>query len=159
MGVSPIKQTMDEMFAKLTAAQLAKVEAEQQISEYTSALRALAKVMEDKEAGDAYLVRLDEMSGKPGFTDAIRFVLRPSNKPLTPTAIRSLIQISKKMDLSVYSNPMASIHTTLRRMVEAAEVEVVTIDGEKAYRLRVMGPNEQHLRAIADEHRRGRRKL
>jgi hypothetical protein len=135
MSVSPIKQTMDEMFGKLAAARLAQVEAEQQISEYTTALRALAKVMEDKDEGDAYLARLDAMSGKPGFVEAIRTALRVAKKALTPVEVRAWIRLGKTMDLSAYSNPMASIHTTIRRMKESGEVEeVLNEKGEKAYR-------------------------
>jgi hypothetical protein len=131
---SPIKQTMDEMFGKLAAALLAKVEAEKQISEYTVALRALAKVMEDKDEGDAYLARLDAMSGKPGFGEAIRTALRVTKKALTPVEVKAWIRMGKTMDLSAYSNPMASIHTTLRRMKKAGEVEeVLNEKGEKAY--------------------------
>jgi hypothetical protein len=134
MSESPIRQTMDEMFGKLSAAILTRREADQQITEYTNALRALAKVIEDKEVGDSYLVRLDEIGGKPGFVDSIRSVLQ--RKSLTPTEIRSWINITKRMDLSAYSNPMASIHTTLRRMKESGEVEEFTNEkGEKAYRL------------------------
>jgi hypothetical protein len=40
------------------------------------------------------------------------------------------------MDLSAYSNAMASIHTTLRRMKESGEVEeLLNEKGERAYRL------------------------
>jgi len=125
---------MDEMFGKLAAALLAKVEAEKQISEYTVALRALAKVMEDKDEGDAYLARLDAMSGKPGFGEAIRTALRVTKKALTPVEVKAWIRMGKTMDLSAYSNPMASIHTTLRRMKKAGEVEeVLNEKGEKAY--------------------------
>ena len=138
MSGSPIIQTMDEMFGKLTAAILTRAEAERQIAEYTNALKALAKVIEDKDTGDGYLVRLDELTGKPGFTDAIRTVLRisrTSKKGLTPREVRTWIQMGKKMDLSLYSNPMASIHTTLRRMEESGEIESFTNErGEKAYR-------------------------
>ncbi|MGA3162514.1 MAG: hypothetical protein ABSC77_15015 [Terracidiphilus sp.] len=141
MTESPIRQTMDEMFGKLSAAILTRTEAEQQITEYTNALRALAKVIEDKEVGDSYLVRLDELSGKPGFADAVRSALRyRGEKGVTPTGIRTYIVHLKKMDLSVYSNPMASIHTTLRRMKESGEVEEFINDQkEKAYRLVVKG--------------------
>ena len=124
------------MFGKLAAAQLAKLEIEQQISEYTTALRALAKVIEDKELGDSYLARLDAFSDKPGFLDAIRSILKLSDRARTPPEIKTLIQLGKRMDLTGYSNALASIHTTLRRMKESGEVEEVTNDkGEKAYRL------------------------
>jgi hypothetical protein len=128
---------MDEMFLKLAEAQLAKVEAEQQITEYTNALRALAKVIEDKAIGDSYLARLDELGGKPGFVETVRSILRLAVKPLAPPEIKTLIQLGKKMDLTAYSNPLASIHTTLRRMKDSGEVEESVNDkGEKKYRLK-----------------------
>ncbi|MGD0519739.1 MAG: hypothetical protein ABSA48_00655 [Terracidiphilus sp.] len=140
MSESPITKTMDEMLGKLKDAVKTRKEAEKQITEYTSAIRALAKVIEDKEIGDSYLANLDELSGKPGFLDSVRSVLRFRKEGATPTEIRSWIHIGKKMDLSVYSNPMSSIHTTIRRMVDSGEVEPFeNAKGEKAYRLKAAG--------------------
>jgi hypothetical protein len=136
MSSSPIKQTVAGFIDKLKEAIEARSDAEKQIAEYTAAIRALAQVMEDKETADSVLATLDELGGGMGFAAATRWVLRVSPKALTPPAIRTLITIGKKMDLSRYSNPMASIHTTLRRMRESGEVEEVVNDkGEKAYRL------------------------
>lgn len=136
MTSSPIKQTVAGFIDKLKEAIEARADAEKQITEYTNAIRALAQVMEDKETADSVLATLDELGGGTGFADAIRWVLRVSSKGLAPPAIRTLITIGKKMDLSRYSNPLASIHTTLRRMKESGEVEeVMNEKGEKAYRL------------------------
>jgi hypothetical protein len=127
---------MDGFMAKLRSAIEARTEAEQQIIVFTNAVRGLAKACEDKEIGDSYLVALDELSGKPGFVDAVRSALRWHKEGSTPTGIKTFIVTLKKMDLSVYSNPMASIHTTLRRMKESGEVEeFINGQGEKAYRL------------------------
>lgn len=122
---------------KLRKAVAVQREAQQQITEYTSAIRALALVCEDEDVKTSYLLSLEELGGKPGFLDAIRYVLKAhAPKKMTPTEIRSWITIAKKMDLSGYSNAMASIHTTLRRMKESGEVEeVLNEKGEKAYRL------------------------
>lgn len=142
-----MKRAMDEMFEKLAAARLQKIEAEEQISGFTAALKAMAKMLEDKEAGDEYLVRLDELSGKPSFLESIRLVLRLRPEGLTPTEIRSMIQLGGKMDLSGYSNPLASIHTTLRRMKKAGEVtEFQTEKDERAFRLVVSKPLSALLR-------------
>lgn len=137
MGESPIIKTLDEMLAKLKEAIQIRLEAEKQISEYTNAIKALAKVVEDEEAGNAYLVALDELSGKPGFLSMVRTILRfQSGVPITPGQVRTHIQLSKMMDLSGYSNPLASIHTTLRRMKDSGEVEEIVNDrGEKSYRM------------------------
>lgn len=123
MGESPIRQTMDDMFNKLAAARLAKVEAEQQIAEYTVALRALAKVMEDREAGDAYLARLDAFDAKAGFTDTIRRLLRERREGFTPLELRGAIA-EAGIDLSTQSNAMASIHSVLKRLESSGDVEV-----------------------------------
>lgn len=138
MAESPIIQTMDSFLGKLGEAIIARTEAERQISEYTNAIKALAKVIENKELGDSYLASLDELSGKPGFKDAIRKILRQHREGLTPGMIRAGIQTLKLMDLSTHSNPLASIHTTLRRMRESSEPEVEEFEnstGEKVYRL------------------------
>jgi hypothetical protein len=61
-----------------------------------------------------------------------------------------LITVGKKMDLSRYSNPMASIHTTLRRMVDSGEVGISeNASGEKGYRLNTPAQRISNLRAKA----------
>src|SRR5580698_8867165 len=120
MVQSPIIKTMDEMLAKLAEATSAYREAEKSITEYTNAIRALAQVCEDEDVKANYLLKLEELTGKPGFMEAIRSVLRghSQSKALTPMEIKTWILLGKKMDLSGYSNAMASIHTTLRRLKE-----------------------------------------
>jgi hypothetical protein len=56
-----------------------------------------------------------------GLTDACRLVMRNSPAPLTPTELRDRL-LSIGVDLTKYSNPLASIHTVLRRMRESGEV-------------------------------------
>lgn len=137
MAQSPITKTMDEMLVKLKDATHVYREAEKSVAEYTDAIRALAKVCEDEEVKASYLLKLEEISGKPGFIDAVRSVLKMHYpKPLTPKEIRNWIVMGKKLDLSGYSNAMASIHTTLRRMKEYGEIqEVQGQGGERAFRL------------------------
>jgi hypothetical protein len=138
MEESPITKTMSEMLTKLRKAVELQRETQQQIAEYTNAIRALAQVCEDEDVRTGYLLSLEELSGKPGFLDAIRWVVKTHSqkKPLTPKEIRSWIILGKKMDLSGYSNAMASIHTTLRRMKDSGEIEeLLNEKGEKAYRL------------------------
>ncbi len=139
MSESTIKLTIVGFIDKLSEAIKTRDEAGKRIGEYAAAIRALAKVMEDKEAADACLATLEELSGKPGFVSTIRSVLRSNPNGLTPTEIKGWIQFRKSMDLSVYSNPMASIHTTIRRMVDSGEVEPIqNVEGEKAYRFKAV---------------------
>jgi hypothetical protein len=136
MAESPIIKTLNNLVAQLKESTEALREAEKSVSGLTAAIRALAQVCEDEEVKTAYLLALEEISGKPGFVDAVRSALRAARNIQTATEIKGTILLMKKLDLSVYSNPMASIHTTLRRMKEKGEIEEVQNDkGERAYRL------------------------
>jgi hypothetical protein len=83
----------------------------------------------------AQLQKLAEMvAGPPGFTDSVRNVLRnvPS-QALTAKKVRDLLR-GAGFDLSSYTNPLASIHTILKRLAERREVEVSESNGEVHYR-------------------------
>jgi hypothetical protein len=56
-----------------------------------------------------------------GLTDACRLVLRNSVTPLTALEVRDRLA-AIGVDLDKYSNPLASIHTVLKRMHEAGEI-------------------------------------
>jgi hypothetical protein len=56
-----------------------------------------------------------------GLTDACRLVLRNAEIPLTALEIRDRLK-AIGVDLDKYSNPLASIHTVLKRMHESGEV-------------------------------------
>lgn len=56
-----------------------------------------------------------------GLTDACRLVLRNAAAPLTALEVRDRLA-SIGIDLDKYSNPLASIHTVLKRMHEAGEI-------------------------------------
>lgn len=56
-----------------------------------------------------------------GLTDACRTVLRNAGTPMTPSDVRDRLQ-AIGYDLSSYSNALAAIHTTLKRLAEAEEL-------------------------------------
>jgi hypothetical protein len=88
-----------------------------------------------EEERAAQLQKLAEMvAGPPGFTESVRNVLRnvPS-QALTAKKVRDLLR-SAGFDLSSYTNPLASIHTILKRLAERGEVEVSESSGEVRYR-------------------------
>lgn len=143
MSKSPIIETMDGFLGKLKDAIQQRNEFQSRIEQYTTAIKALAQTCEDQDVKASYLAALDELSGKPGFVSAIRTLLRAHTDGLTPGVIKIAIQQAKLMDLTNYSNPAASIHTTLRRMIESQEVEIVTsATGEKVYRLKRKPPGQ-----------------
>jgi len=129
-------------------------EAQVEIAECTNAIKALAQVCGEEEAAE-YLAAVDELGGKPGFKNIILTMLRAHRQGLTPAVIRSGITQTKVMDLSTYTNPLASIYTTLRRLEDAGEVESVrNDDGTRIYRLKVVTLEEvkreaARLRSVA----------
>jgi hypothetical protein len=67
-----------------------------------------------------------------GLTDACRLVLR-GGLPMTPVEVRDRIQ-AIGVDLSIYTNELAAIHTVLKRLNEAKEVRLVPqASGKHAY--------------------------
>jgi len=150
MAQSPIVKTLDDLLAQLREATKTFREAEESVTGLTAAIRALAQVCEDEEIKTTYLNALEELSGKPGFLDAVRSVLKGpgQRKALTAAEIKEFIVLGGRMSLSGYSNPMASIHTTLRRLKDKREVEEQVNDkGEKVYRLIPRAPVPPRPRA------------
>jgi hypothetical protein len=58
-----------------------------------------------------------------GLTDACRMVLKTAAHPLTAAEIRGQLE-AMGFDCSRYSNPLASIHTVLRRLCRSGEANV-----------------------------------
>jgi hypothetical protein len=61
-----------------------------------------------------------------GVTDACRTVLRAAEAPLLPIEVRDRVQA---LGLPPQSNLLASVHTVIRRLVAANEVEEVNPEG------------------------------
>jgi hypothetical protein len=77
-------------------------------------------------------------SSVPGVSEAIRRVLSThlaANKKtfLRPIAIRNRL-VETGFDLASYKNPMAVIHSTLKRLQDQGEVEPLEQDKKVAYR-------------------------
>jgi hypothetical protein len=69
-----------------------------------------------------------------GMADACRTVLRNAKVPMTPADVRDRLS-GIGFDLATYANPLAAIHTTLKRLAEAEELKIVVISptGKLAY--------------------------
>ena len=131
----PFDQTVNELFSKLEAALKQRQEAEIHITTNSAAIRALANTCENEDVKGDYLLRLEEMGGKQGFKEVVLSILKEHSHGLTPTEVRTWIALGQRMNLSGYSNPLASIHTTLRRMKDSGEIEQgVNTNGDKVYR-------------------------
>ena len=91
-----------------------------------------------------------------GLTDACRVVLKGTAHPMTPVEVRDRLG-AIGFDLSKYTNPLAAIHTVLKRLGEAKEVGFVEIAGGKfayewlqAARAR-LALNERELAGLVSE--------
>lgn len=79
-----------------------------------------------------------------GLTDACRTVLRNADTPITPAEIRDRL-VAIGCDLSVYSNALAAIHTTLKRLAEAGELRTAAVPPAKVGYLWAPSPNTETL--------------
>jgi len=63
-------------------------------------------------------------------TDAVRLAMR-TGVPMTPTEVRDRL-LAIGVDLSIYTNELAVIHTVLKRLNEAGEIRILPRRGGKA---------------------------
>lgn len=69
-----------------------------------------------------------------GMTDAVRNALEKAATPMSATEIRERME-RWGFDFSSYTNPLASIHTILKRLIVSQEIKVVLhARGKKKYR-------------------------
>ena len=105
-----------------------------------------------------------------GLTDACRLVLRGAGLSMTPTEVRERLK-AFGFDTSRYTNDLAAVHTTLKRLNDAGELRFVARPGtgEKAYvwdrpaRAALLGPDIASVMREMDEKRKapraGKKKL
>ena len=104
-----------------------------------AAVREYERAMAERATLDSRIAQLQQTIGTLtrlcgftptvpfGLTDACRMVLRNAGTPLTPTAVRDRLE-AVGVDLGRYANPLAAIHTTLKRLVEAGEIHAEDAD-------------------------------
>jgi hypothetical protein len=122
-----------------------------EISRLSELMRSTIKMLpeEQRAKSDALFERIDNRPA--GLTIAIRLCLtagkdRAAKDWLTPVEIREYLKQGGFNFESYKANPLASIHTTLRRMVPH-ELECKTLKGQKLYRLKAV---EQWSAALAE---------
>jgi len=96
---------------------------DQQIRKLKQTVKALGELCgaAPEEIDKLLLIEGFAIDAKPGFTDAIRRLFRIHQTALSPVEIRDDLL---KMAIGVGQvNLLSSIHTVLRRMAEAGEIE------------------------------------
>jgi len=118
-----------ETLASLTRERL---KIERRAEDVETSLRSIL-ALHDEEDVMPYLEQLDTIVQPEGFTEAVRKVLRSTKEALSPIEVRArLPEIG--FSLAGYSNPSASVHTTLKRLAKTESVEAITKDGNTRYR-------------------------
>jgi hypothetical protein len=70
---------------------------------------------------------------KVGITESARVILQENFFPMTASELKEQIE-ARKLQLARYANPLAVIHTILKRLVQSGEVKVVPQSaGKKSY--------------------------
>lgn len=96
-----------------------------------------------------------------GLTDACRLVLRGAGLAMTPLDVRDRLK-TFGFDLTRYTNDLAAVHTTLKRLNDAGELRFVARPGtgDKAYvwdrpaRAALLGPDIATVMREMDEKRK-----
>jgi hypothetical protein len=131
---TPFEQAMAAFRDELLILVQRRNHIETRIAQVSDAMEAMARTCEDPTQKAAYIDDVRNLTAKIGFQSAIRSALALRG-PMTASEIREFIGQPGWMDLSAYSNPLASIYTTLRRMKENDEIQETKKGEEKAYRL------------------------
>lgn len=109
------EERLRELLASLDALEFQIARQKRRIA----ALRELADESEDAAPS---------MSLVSGITDACRTVLRSAEKPLFPTEVKDRIE---RLGVPEQKNLLASVHTILKRLIEAEDVEKVGEKGDR----------------------------
>jgi division protein CdvB (Snf7/Vps24/ESCRT-III family) len=87
----------------------------------------------DKKHFERRVERVVKAHLNMGITELARVLLKEMSLPMTASDLKEKME-ARKLDLSRYSNPLAVIHTVLKRLVQSGEVKVVPQGrGKKAY--------------------------
>lgn len=100
-----------------------KKEIDEQLTILRNLAQATAFMLPDGAERDAVVAEIERGSAT-GFTATIRNIIQQNPRGLTPPEIRDAL-FGVGYDLSNQVNPLASIHSVLRRLVEGDEIQLV----------------------------------
>ena len=114
------RNQINECMAEIARLAQEKQGLDRRIGKLQQIVKANADMLSDAEK-ESVLLALDDALPPTGFTQAIRFELRRAGqRGLTPKEMRAAL-INRGVDLHSQSNPLASIHTVLKRLLAAGE--------------------------------------
>jgi hypothetical protein len=128
---NPQHLAIDAYLKELTELAAKRSVIDQRTARIEKAVRAMIDLMDGEPEYEAYLERFDDVVRPAGLTSAIASLLKVAGRDgLTPIEVRD----SARSMLIGHSNPVASVHTILKRLVKTGDVEQCQKDGKPAYR-------------------------
>lgn len=131
-ALDPYRQQIGRALHDLMHCVKQKREIEQWMSKLRNLIIANANLLPEAERA-VFIQQANESFA--GFTDSIREIFRTHVDGLTPIQVRDKL-LELGFDLNSQSNAMASIHSVIRRLKNAGEIEERrNREGEKTFRL------------------------
>lgn len=120
-AIDKAQEQLDDLRVRLDALDFERAEITQQILQLEQAITGMIPLTSERplEKLNAILI---ENATEYGLADACREVLKKNDRYMTPIEIRDTLSASG-FDLTNYSNPLASIHGVLKRLVESGDAE------------------------------------
>jgi hypothetical protein len=109
----PYRTQIRTALRELVAKGEQRTEIDREMANLRQLIRANANMLPDGER-KVFISEMDEAE-PAGFTDTIRRLFQSSKNGLTPVELRDAL-VASGMDFSSQSNPMASIHSVLKRL-------------------------------------------
>ncbi len=88
---------------------------------------------QDQKSFEKRVDRVIKADLRVGITEAVRVILQENFFPMTAIDLKKQIE-ARKLNIQRYANPLAVIHTVLKRLVQSGDIRAVApINGLKAY--------------------------
>jgi hypothetical protein len=122
---------LDSMLAEQSELDQRRIALDRDIARWSEKIVHLAALVDDIPE-ESNVGRFMKMRTEMGLTNAVREVLKASKRPLMPTQVRDGL-IKAGFDVSEYQNILATLHITLKRLVNSKEALDGKQDGNKVY--------------------------
>ncbi len=126
----PQKSAIDSYLKELAELVNKRFELQRRISRLEEVVSGMIDLIDNEEQQIGYMDKLYDVMSPTSLTSAIEQVLKSEDRGFTPMEVREKV----KDHLNRHSNPMASVHTILKRLVKTEWVEVFTKDDKTYYR-------------------------
>jgi hypothetical protein len=125
-----VARVMDEVQKELQSLLCQRAATQKRIGTIKQTIMGLANLFGEEAIGKQLLDLVHDRSvhRQPGFTSTCRRVLMESNRPLLTHEVCREIGLRNPTLLAHHKDPMASVSTVLKRLVNYGEARLVSID-------------------------------